>query len=236
MVDERKRRGAGVGARASASMLGSVAVHGALLGLLLLVPVGLRLATAEPASAGLTVRLAREAPRAAPAQPHEPALDAPSDERELPVPPPPEPADPPPAPEVPDLRAPSPLVDPAWARKPARPVPVPDPPAAAPPSTPAPPVAAAVVEATVAAQVLERIEPRYPPRCLRRGHAGTAVVRVTVGEDGLPRSPALARSAGCEELDAAALEAIARFRFAPATRGGVPLATVEEIAFIFQPQ
>jgi protein TonB len=77
-------------------------------------------------------------------------------------------------------------------------------------------------------------EPRYPASCRRLGHAGTAVVRVEVGADGRPGRADIVRSAGCAELDRAALDALRRSRFRPARRGGVAVASVLEQRIRFQ--
>jgi len=49
------------------------------------------------------------------------------------------------------------------------------------------------------------------------------VFKVQVGTDGLVHDPVLVQSSGSEEADAAALKAILRWTFKPATRDGVPV-------------
>lgn len=236
-------------ARTTGSYTLSLVLHAALAALCLIVPArALRIGGAPAHEARLRVELqAAAAPRltAGPAEPQlatspePPALPEPADLVDDPSPltvpagttfpaPPP----------TPDLtwqgpeRAPTPA--------PAQAAPAPVPPDPAPPArAPAPDPAPAAVppgEPLAPAQVLERVEPHYPARCLRRGHGGTAVVRVRVGLDGRAHDPQLVRSAGCPELDQAALAAVAGYRFSPATRGGVPAETSEELAFRFQPQ
>ncbi|MHA1536024.1 MAG: energy transducer TonB, partial [Alphaproteobacteria bacterium] len=63
--------------------------------------------------------------------------------------------------------------------------------------------------------------PKYPQSARRRGAEGRAVLAVQVGTDGRARSVVLRQSSGHADLDAAALEAVRRWRFAPASRGGV---------------
>jgi protein TonB len=49
------------------------------------------------------------------------------------------------------------------------------------------------------------------------------VLEVDIEPSGEVRDARVVRSAGCPELDAAALEAVRRARFEPARRGGVPV-------------
>lgn len=58
--------------------------------------------------------------------------------------------------------------------------------------------------------------PRYPSDALRRGESGTVVVRVEVGTDGRPASLRVESPSGSRELDRAAVDAVARWRFEPA--------------------
>jgi periplasmic protein TonB len=71
--------------------------------------------------------------------------------------------------------------------------------------------------------------PKYPKSARRRGAEGRVVLAVRVGADGRARSVALRQSSGDADLDAAALEAVRRWRFAPASRGGV---SVEGLAIV----
>ncbi|WP_374013846.1 energy transducer TonB [Pseudoxanthomonas koreensis] len=58
--------------------------------------------------------------------------------------------------------------------------------------------------------------PRYPAGALRRGESGTVVVQVDVETDGRPASLRIQSPSGSRELDRAAVEAVARWRFEPA--------------------
>jgi protein TonB len=62
--------------------------------------------------------------------------------------------------------------------------------------------------------------PRYPPAALRRGESGTVVLRVHVGADGVPYAVDLVDSSRSRLLDRAAADAVKRWRFRPAQRGG----------------
>jgi protein TonB len=153
-----------------------------------------------------------------------------------------EPPPPPPAEELPGTAVAA--APPATARPPA---PAPEPAAEPPPATvsPPPPPLAAVAPAAhdegpgapgadgPAVDDPGALRPVYPASCRRRGHEGTAVVRVEVGADGTPLKVEIVRSAGCPELDQAALDAARRARFRPARRWGRPVAAALEQPFRF---
>lgn len=65
--------------------------------------------------------------------------------------------------------------------------------------------------------------PHYPTLARRRGIEGTVTLEVRVRADGLPERVAIAHSSGSGLLDAAALEAVRRWRFRPARRAGEPV-------------
>jgi protein TonB len=77
------------------------------------------------------------------------------------------------------------------------------------------------------------LRPVYPLACRRASHEGTAVVRVVIGEDGKPLRVEIVRSAGCRELDEAALDAARTARFRPARRWGRPVVSAIEQPFRF---
>lgn len=76
--------------------------------------------------------------------------------------------------------------------------------------------------------------PRYPPQALRRGESGTVLVRVRVGADGTPEDVSIADSSGSRLLDRAALEAVRRWRFTPATANGRPVADTVQVPIDFR--
>ena len=65
--------------------------------------------------------------------------------------------------------------------------------------------------------------PRYPQEALRRGIQGSVQVRAMVAADGSVERLELARGSGNKHLDRAAMEAVRRWRFQPATRAGQPI-------------
>jgi protein TonB len=68
-------------------------------------------------------------------------------------------------------------------------------------------------------------EPRleYPPALKARGIEGDVAVLIRIGADGAVGDVRIVKSSGVAELDAAAREAAAAERFAPATRDGTPI-------------
>ncbi len=77
-------------------------------------------------------------------------------------------------------------------------------------------------------------KPRYPRSARLLGHEGRVVLRVEVTRGGAPASVRVASSSGFSELDAAALRAVRRWRFAPARRAGVAVAGAVEVPIVFR--
>lgn len=111
--------------------------------------------------------------------------------------------------------------------EPVQPVPVaslPAPPAPAAVAPVAEPVAAPAVALPIAnASHLNNPAPVYPPLSRRRGEQGTVHLDLLVLADGTVGDIGLKRSSGFAALDQSALKAVARWRFVPASQGGVPL-------------
>lgn len=85
-------------------------------------------------------------------------------------------------------------------------------------------------------QPLSTPAPRYPQEALRMGAGGTVRITVTVAPDGSVERQALAESSGNRYLDRAALEAVRRWRFQPATRNGQPVAAEVSVPIVFNPE
>lgn len=64
------------------------------------------------------------------------------------------------------------------------------------------------------------LKPQYPAMARRLGHQGTVTLEVTVSPDGQARQVKVAESSGYQSLDKAAIQAISRWRFIPATING----------------
>jgi protein TonB len=116
----------------------------------------------------------------------------------------------------------------------------PPPPARAPvaPAPVAPPVpeAPAAAAADSAPRLLSSPAPRYPRNAQRRGIGGTVLMRVHVGTDGKPEDIDLIAGSGSHDLDRAATEAVRRWWFAPAMRGGQPVEAAVQVPITFNPK
>ncbi|WP_045727642.1 energy transducer TonB [Xanthomonas sp. GPE 39] len=77
--------------------------------------------------------------------------------------------------------------------------------------------------------------PRYPVEALRRGEAGTVLVRVDVDNSGIPTGVALIKRSGSRDLDRAAMDSVRRWRFRPAQQAGRPVPASIEIPIDFKP-
>lgn len=68
-----------------------------------------------------------------------------------------------------------------------------------------------------------QVRPSYPTTARRLGAQGTTVLRVFVADDGRVTEIVVQESAGHADLDRAASDAVARWRFEPARRGAQPV-------------
>lgn len=75
-----------------------------------------------------------------------------------------------------------------------------------------------------------------PPRLYEQEGGGTVHLLIWVSPEGAVEIPQIDRSSGLAELDLAALRAIRSFRFAPATRRGVPVGAWFRFPVGFQPR
>lgn len=96
--------------------------------------------------------------------------------------------------------------------------PAPAPITAAPAPAPAP-AALPVTAAKFDADYLHNPKPTYPAFSRRAGEEGKVLLRVKVGADGTALELDIKQSSGFARLDAAAREAVAKWRFVPAKRG-----------------
>lgn len=150
---------------------------------------------------------------------------------------------PPPAPQPTTLaESPAPLAQPV-APRPMIEIPAPGPvqivaeapaqPVAAPPApvagtAPAAPAAAPAAPAStveggdLSSKVLFAKPPLYPVEARRAREQGTVKLLVLVGTDGCVKDIEIAASSGSQRLDRAALGAVRRWRWTPASSGGAP--------------
>ena len=92
----------------------------------------------------------------------------------------------------------------------------------APPAIAAAPSADAAIETAPSAIAYgSRTQVAYPLEALRNREQGTVLLRVLVGTDGSVLGVEIEKSSGSRSLDRAAREAVAKWRFHPATRNGV---------------
>jgi TonB family protein len=70
---------------------------------------------------------------------------------------------------------------------------------------------------------IERFEPRYPEEAMQRGREGWVIVSYIVAEDGNVIEPMIEDSTGDAAFEDAALAAVRRWRYEPATANGAPV-------------
>jgi len=83
------------------------------------------------------------------------------------------------------------------------------------------------------AAYLKNPKPAYPTMALKRGMQGLVLLSVEVSPKGQPLAVLIKQSSGFVLLDKAALKAVHAWRFAPATRGGIPVAARVDIPIRF---
>lgn len=103
----------------------------------------------------------------------------------------------------------------------------------------APPPAAAVEAVEAAPEVpaercADNDPPRYPEHDRQRGHEGTVVVAVSVAADGRVLQASLRSPSPFPGLNREALRAVRSWRFTPARRGGVAVASDTTVTIVFR--
>lgn len=98
--------------------------------------------------------------------------------------------------------------------------PAPNPIPSAPPPIPRPPAGPADVSSASPPTPLDSPAPPYPVEAFRNGESGTVLLRVHVDAAGVPVGVDLVQSSRSRSLDRAASDAVKRWRFRPAQRGG----------------
>ena len=81
--------------------------------------------------------------------------------------------------------------------------------------------------------VLRAPKPVYPSRARSARLEGVCRLRLSIDRTGRVRGAVVVSSSGHEELDAAALQAVKRWRFRPATAQGLPVDSVAEVPVNF---
>jgi protein TonB len=83
-------------------------------------------------------------------------------------------------------------------------------------------------------QYLSNPAPEYPASSRAAGEHGNVMLRVEVDAKGRVASIAIAKSSGFRDLDNAAVRAVKRWKFKPATVGGIPVSTTINVPVQFQ--
>lgn len=81
---------------------------------------------------------------------------------------------------------------------------------------------------------LSNAPPRYPYLARRRGQEGRVVLRVQVTAGGDPAEVQVRWSSGYRLLDDAAIRAVKAWRFSPASRGGISVASSVDVPVSFK--
>jgi protein TonB len=84
------------------------------------------------------------------------------------------------------------------------------------------------------ARYRENPEPRYPLEARRRREEGRVLLNVLLDAAGAPEKVAVKESSGSELLDSAAISAVARWKFDPASDNGKPVDSEVEVPVRFQ--
>ena len=87
---------------------------------------------------------------------------------------------------------------------------------------------------TIAASPTRRVSPVYPSSSRNSGHQGTAIFTTTISTSGRISSLRLSKSSGYSALDRAAETALRRWKFRPATRGGVAVVSQLRVPISFR--
>jgi protein TonB len=79
-----------------------------------------------------------------------------------------------------------------------------------------------------------RVDPTYPSASRRAGEEGTVRLKVLVDERGRPQQVQVSQGSGFERLDAAAIEAVKKWRFVAATDGTKAIQAWTQVAVTFK--
>ena len=90
-----------------------------------------------------------------------------------------------------------------------------------------------IIETTSIA-VKRRIDPLYPPSARRLDQEGTVRLRILVDERGRASDVQVARSSGYDSLDDAAVSAVRRWQFVPATENSRAVSAWTEVSVVFR--
>jgi TonB family protein len=75
-------------------------------------------------------------------------------------------------------------------------------------------------------------DPKYPKKESKARHRGTVILELVVDADGLPRDVKVSRPLS-PEFDEAAIDAVKKWKFSPATKDGNPIASQIKVEVSF---
>lgn len=139
--------------------------------------------------------------------------------------------------EAPHVQMPMPpvaLAPEIQATPPPQPAPAISGPIFSPKAPPAPAVPEPVEPPRFDMAYLRNPAPSYPPVSRRMGEQGRVILRVLVSARGDPEDVEVRTSSGSDRLDRAAMDAVRRWRFAPAHRGAEAIAAWALVPILFQ--
>ena len=90
------------------------------------------------------------------------------------------------------------------------------------------------VDDTLPPELLDNTPPTYPAAAIARGLEGTVLLRLYIATTGMVERVEVVTSSGHGILDAAAVEAVSRWRARPAQRAGIAVPTVELLPVRFR--
>jgi protein TonB len=105
----------------------------------------------------------------------------------------------------------------------------PAPPAAPPATKPAGPARTPAV-----ADFNSCAKPEYPKASLRNEETGVSTISFLIGSDGSVKDSKVTKSSGFRDLDKAALVALGKCRFKPATENGQPIESWQPVQYVWQ--
>jgi protein TonB len=81
---------------------------------------------------------------------------------------------------------------------------------------------------------VNKLPPNYPSKLLSQGKGGRVLVSCTVDAEGVVTNTAIKQSSGHAELDKSAVNAVSKWKFKPATKGGKKIKATCIIPFNFE--
>jgi protein TonB len=83
------------------------------------------------------------------------------------------------------------------------------------------------------AKAADKPQSKYPKSSLRNEETGTSTISFLIGVDGSVKDSKITKSSGFRDLDKAAVSALSKCRFKPATQDGAPVETWSPVAYVW---